>query len=580
MYARAVSAGGPIVGIDLGTTNSAIGVLDGERVRLFENPLGEVLTPSVVARDPKTGQLVVGRTARDLIAASPGQGAARFKTDMGGTRRHAIGNRNLTPVELSAYVLDALRADAERALGTTVTRCVITVPAYFDDAQRHATRQAAEQAGFVVERILNEPTAAAIAYGLHKKDDETLFAVVDLGGGTFDVCVMELFEGVLQVKGVAGESRLGGEDFTAALAGELARRIGRPAPPTGTPAWAMLYKKAELAKRALSRWSATEVALPAEVAGGEARSVTVTAEEVDALWEPLVARLRGPLRTALRGAGVERAALAEVILVGGATRMKCVVRAVEELMGRTPRHHADPDLLVAEGAAIQAAMIDAKAGSAVGDMVVTDVASHSLGVDTARELGGRVVPGYFQPVIHRNTVIPTSQVESFATILDNQAEVTFGVYEGEAREVKDNRKIGELRVGGIPLGPAPKSVAVRFTYDQNGLLEVEAQVVETGKTVAKVFERTGGELRGTALEDARARLKALRADPMDRPRYRDLHARARLLWQEADQIGRAQLDALIDRFDIAAAGRNPDEIEKAYAALLARCEAIDGGERW
>jgi molecular chaperone HscC len=572
--------GRPLVGIDLGTTNSAIGILDGERVRLFENPLGETLTPSVVALDPRSRQMVVGRTARDLVATAPSQGAARFKIDMGTTRRHKLGEREMSAIELSAYVLDALRSDAERALGTTVTRCVITVPAYFDDAQRHATRQAAEQAGFVVERILNEPTAAAIAYGLHKKDDETMFAVVDLGGGTFDVCVMELFEGVLQVKGVAGESRLGGEDFTAALAEELARRVGVKIPPASSPAWALFYKKAETAKRALSRWSATEVMLPADIAGGTAKAVTVTAEEIDALWEPLVARLRGPLRTALRGAGVDRAALAEVILVGGATRMKCVVRAVEELLGRTPRHHADPDLLVAEGAAIQAAMIDADAGSAIGDMVVTDVASHSLGVDTARELGGRIVNGYFQPIIHRNTVIPTSQSEVFSTIKDNQREVLFGVYEGEAREVKDNRQIGELRVTGIPLGPAPKPVEVRFTYDQNGLLEVEAKVLDTEKVFNKVFERTGGELKGKALDEARTRLRALRADPMDRPRYRDLHARARLLWQELDPFGRAQLDVLIDAFQVAIDGRNPDAIEKSYAALLARCEQIDGGERW
>jgi molecular chaperone HscC len=475
-------------------------------------------------------------------------------------------------------VLDALRSDAERALGTSVTRCVITVPAYFDDAQRHATRQAAEQAGFVVERILNEPTAAAIAYGLHQGDDETLFAVVDLGGGTFDVCVMELFEGVLQVKGVAGESRLGGEDFTAALAEELARRAGVEVPGVGSAPWALFYKKAETAKRALSRWSATEVALPAELCGGTAKAFSVTADELDGLWEPLVARLRGPLRSALRGAGVERDALSEIILVGGATRMKCVARAVEELLGRTPRHHADPDLLVAEGAAIQAAMIDADA--AVGDLVVTDVASHSLGVDTAREIGGKRVPGYFSPIIHRNTVIPTSRSEVFSTIDDDQRVVVFGVYEGEAREVKHNRKIGELKVSGIPLGPAPKAVEVRFTYDQNGLLEVEARIVDTGKQVAKVFERAGGELSGKALDEARARLKALRADPLERPRYRDLHARARLLWQEASAVDRLQLDALIDRFDVALEQRNPDELEKAYAALLARCEAMDGGERW
>jgi len=568
----------PIVGIDLGTTNSAIGIYRDGKVRLFENPLGDVLTPSAVALDTRTGTLVVGRTAKDLLATRPDLGAAHFKIDMGSDRKRRLGDRELDAVELSAHVLDALRADAERALGETVTRCVVTVPAYFDDAQRHATRRAAELAGFAVERIVNEPTAAAIAYGLHRRDDETLFAVVDLGGGTFDVCVMELFEGVLQVKGVAGESRLGGEDFTAALAEHLATAAGVALPRPGTPAWALLYKRAELAKRTLSRWPQAEVALPGEVTGGAPAAVPIAAADLDAVWAPLVGRLRGPLRAALRGAGVEREQLAEVVLVGGATRMPVLRRTVAEAMGRDPVHHADPDLLVAEGAAIQAAMIADDA--AVADLVVTDVASHSLGIETARQIGGRLLDGYFAPIIHRNTVIPTSQWDSFATVNDNQTRVVFAVFEGESRRCDENRRIGELRVEGLPRGPAGVEVRVRFTYDQNGMLEVEAVIPQTGKVVSEVFHRQGKELSADELADARARLRALRADPMDRPRYRDLHARAKLLWQEADVGGRLALDALIDGFDAAVTSRNPAAIETAYDALLAHCEAADGGERW
>jgi molecular chaperone HscC len=382
-----------------------------------------------------------------------------------------------------------------------------------------------------------------------------VFVVVDLGGGTFDVCVMELFEGVLQVKGVAGESRLGGEDFTLALAEHIARRADLTMPAAGTTAWALLYKRAETAKRALSRWTAHEVALPADVAGRPGVTVALTADEVEALWAPLLERLRGPIRAALRGAGVTREQLHEVVLVGGATRMPCVQRVIAEVLGRQPVHHADPDLLV------------------------TDVASHSLGVDTTREIAGRPVHGYFSPVIHRNTVIPTSRWESYATLADNQTHVNFGIYEGESRLVAENRRIGELHVP-VPIGPAPKEVRVRFTYDPNGMLEVEALVVETGRTASKVFERTGGELTGAALAEAQARLRALRADPLERPRYKDLHARAKLLWQEADPRGREELGFLIDQFDAAIEGRNPAVIEKAYGVLAARCEAIDGGERW
>jgi molecular chaperone HscC len=570
---------GLVVGIDLGTTNSAIGVLEGTSVRLFPNPLGDVLTPSAVALDPKSRSIIVGRTAKDMMAATPGVGAARFKTDIGSDRRHRVGDRSMTTIELSAYVLDSLRCDAERALNTTVNRCVVTVPAYFDDSQRHATRQAAEQAGFAVERIINEPTAAAIAYGLHRRDNETMFAIVDLGGGTFDVCVMELFEGVLQVKGVAGESRLGGEDFSAELARYMATRANLRCPEQGTLAWALLYKRAELAKRALARWPKTEVTLSREITGGQETSFDLAVEDADRVWEPLIQRLYGPLRAALRGAHVERSQLADVVLVGGATRMPCVRRAVAEVLEREPLHHGDPDLLVAEGAAIQGGMIDR--ATAVDDIVVTDVASHSLGVSMTRQIGNRRVDGYFSPIIHRNTVIPTSRWDSYSTLDDDQRSVKLEVYEGDGRRVEDNRRIGQLDITGIPRGPAPKTFRVRFTYDLNGMLEVEAVIEETNKSVSAVFERTGGKrLAGAELETARNRLRAIRADPMDRPRYRDLMSRAKLLWHDGDAALRARIDPLLERFEEAMEVHNPAELERTYQALLDVCQAIDRGERW
>ena len=568
----------PVVGIDLGTTNSAIGILQGDKVRLFPNPLGELLTPSVVALDPRTQLTVIGRTAKDLIATTPGIGAARFKLDMGTDRTFSLGTRTLTAIDLSAHVLDALRADAERALGQVVNRCVVSVPAYFDDGQRHATRQAAEQAGFVVERIINEPTAAAIAYGLHRSEDETRFMVIDLGGGTFDVCVMELFEGVLQVKSVAGESRLGGEDFTETLAIHLAERAAFTPPDRGTLRWALLYKRAELAKRALTRWQSTEVELAAQITGGEPRTLTISIDDVERIWAPLLERLHGPLRAALRGAGIDRDGLAECIFVGGATRMPCVHRVATEVLQRAPIHHGDPDLLVAEGAAIQAAMIDGAA--AVEDLVVTDVVSHSLGISTSRQIGAQMVHGYFAPIIHRNTVIPTMRTESFSTLYDDQREITLQVFEGEARRVQDNRKIGELHLTKIPKGPAPKSFTVRFTYDQNGLLEVEAEIDETKTKAAAVFRRQGGEVTGAELEHARARLRAVRADPMDRPRYRDLHARAKQLWEECSLEQRATLDALLVALEAALDTRDPKQLETTYQALLKRCQAIDHDQRW
>ncbi len=564
-----------MVGIDLGTTNCAIGVWRDDKVHWLRNPLGDVLTPSCVAAEPATGKLVVGRTARDLVARDPRCGALRWKPDIASDRVFQLGPHTLTAVDLSAHVLDALRSDAERALGTVVDRAVITVPAYFDDAQRHATRKAAEAAGLVVERILNEPTAAAITYGLHRRAHESRFAVVDLGGGTFDVCVMELFEGVLAVRSVAGDGRLGGEDFTAALVELIAARAGVA---TTGPSAGLLYKRAETCKRALARWPQAEVVLPEAVTGAGERSLVVTAAEADAAWAPLLERLRAPLRAALRGAELSAGDLAEVVLVGGATRMPCIGRVVGELLGRTPIHHADPDLLVAEGAAIQGAMLLADA--AVEDVVVTDVCAHSLGVDSSKTLGDRVVDGYFTPIIHRNTTIPTTQLESFATLHDYQRALTLVVREGESRRAADNRTIGELRVPLTKPGPAGREVQVRFTLDGNGMLEVEAIDVDGDHAVRKVFHRTGGEVTGPALEVAQARLRAARADPMDRPRYRDLHARAKLAWAEASAAERAPLDHLIDCFEAAVAGRAPAAIEQAYAALAAHCDRLDRGDRW
>jgi molecular chaperone HscC len=306
--------------------------------------------------------------------------------------------------------------------------------------------------------------------------------------------------------------------------------------------------------------------------------LTLAVDDADRVWAPLLERLHGPLRAALRGAGIDRAALAQCILVGGATRMPSVRRVVADLLQREPVHHGDPDLLVAEGAAIQAAMIDG--ATAVEDMVVTDVASHSLGISSSRQIGTQMVHGYFAPIIHRNTVIPTMRADTFCTLHDDQRAITLQVFEGEARRAEDNRKIGELELTKIPKGPAPKSFTVRFTYDQNGMLEVEAELEETKAKVAAVFRREGGEVTGPELEQARARLRAVRADPMDRPRYRDLHARAKQLWQECSVEQRATLDALLVALETALEAQDPKQLETAYQALLKRCQAIDNDQRW
>ncbi len=582
----------PIVGIDLGTTYSAIALYEGGRVRFFPNPLGQDLTPSVVAWDRRSQGMVVGRQARDILATRPGDAAALFKREMGRDISLRIGDRSFTPVELSAWVLDSLRADAERALGCAVTRCVVTVPAYFNEAQRFATKRAAETAGFSVERVLNEPTAAAIAYGLHggvtdgaaatsavvEDAEERRFLVFDLGGGTFDVCVMERFEGMLEVRSVAGESRLGGEDFTEALvqfaleqAGLDADKVAREQPDE----LALVRKRAEVVKRTLSRWPKAELLLP-EALGSQVVGISQAAFEraTAALRERMV----GPCRTALRSAGLNLADLQEILLVGGATRMPGVHAFITEVFNRPPLLGPDPDRVVAHGAAIQAALC--ADDQAVSDLVVTDVASHSLGVEVTREIAGKRLAGFFSPIIHRNTVIPASKVEVYQTVQDGQRAIDLEIYEGEARRVQDNHRLGVLAIKNLPKRDAGTDFAVRFTFDLNGILEVEASVEGVEQRFSQIFQREGKVLDAAELMRAKERIRGLKADPHERPRYRDVLTRADLLWRELPAGQKPMLDHAIDSFEAALRGKDTKAIETAFGDLNQLCERLGGSERW
>ncbi len=575
-----------VAGIDLGTTNSSIAVFEDGRVRVLPNALGEPLTPSVVAWDERERRMLVGRTAKDIWALHPDRGAGLFKRAMGTNRVYRVGPQLLTAIELSALVLRDLKENAERSLGEIVERVVITVPAYFNEDQRLATRQAGERAGFCVERILNEPTAAAIAHGLHRRKSEAVLLVFDLGGGTFDVCVMERFEGNLEVKSVAGESMLGGEDFTRRIAGAALERFGLPfeiAEMEDPEALALLVKRAELLKRGLAgaTTGSPPPALRIPPFGTrlkEEQSVPVGAAILDDAFAPLLSRLTGPVRTALRSAHLTRTDVDELILVGGATRLPQVVQLVCELLPVAPHDGVDPDLAVAYGAAIQGALYARE--EAVSDLVVTDIASHSLGVDTCKVFGAEHRGGYFSPIIHRGTVIPTSRATTFTTIDANQTVMVLGVYEGEARHVKDNRKIGELRVSGIPKGPPGKGVEVTFTYDLDGILQVDARVRDTGATFSKVFHRTGRELDADEAAAAAARLAELKADPCEAPAVRDLIARAELLLRDVSAEERRQLEQGLDALEHALLDRDAARIEEARAHLESLCQELDGGDRW
>lgn len=575
----------PVVGIDLGTTHSAIGVLGEQGVVLFPNELGDLLTPSVVAEDPRDKRLRVGRTAKDIWAVHPNAGAGLFKRGMGTEQRWNVGRYELGAVELSALVLGQLKSDAERALGHAVRRAVITVPAYFGEEQRRATREAGELAGFVVERILNEPTAAAIAYGLHDRAVDGSLAVLDLGGGTFDVCIMDRFEGTLEVRAVQGQSRLGGEDFTLAIAQEALHRVGiedNLEALDDAEARALLVRSAELLKRRLATDShAQSLAMtvpPVRGRTSEPRPITFKRAELRRICAPLMEQIAGPIRAAFGDAEISRHELEELILVGGATRLPFFEELVTELVPIRPCQGIDPDLAIAHGAAIQGALVDRHV--AVADVMVVDVASHSLGIAIVRTFGNRDIEGYFAPVIHRNTALPISIANVFSTIHDEQTRMLIEVYEGEARQVAGNRLLGTLEIVDIPPGPPLRDVEVRFTFDLDGILAVDARVVGEDLQASRVFDRTGRTLKPREARKLERRLKKLKRDPTDSPNARDLIARADLLMRELPASERDTLDAALSDFEAALRSGTLAARRATEHSLRQRCDQYDAGERW
>jgi len=559
----------PVIGIDLGTTNSAAAFLGEDGPQIIPNAVGGRLTPSVVGVD-ENGKVLVGAAARELQVLRPERCASLFKRHMGMDHPVALGGRTFTPEELSGLVLRSLKADADAFFDAEATRAVITVPAYFNDRQRKATIAAGKIAGFTVERILNEPTAAAIAYGFYDAGEDKKILIFDLGGGTFDVSVVELFEGTLEVKASAGESALGGEDFTRAVAARVleARGVGFERAEARMPnKVSRLIQQCERAKCALSREESFAVRVPDDDGefGPNSAEVAVTREQLEKWVAPILARIELPVRRVLGDAKLTRDQIDEVILVGGATRMPLVVRRVAELLGKDPRRRLNPEEVVALGAAVQAGLVGRDA--AVDDLVVTDVAPFTLGVEVSKQFGGENREGYFDPVIDRNTTIPVSRVKRYSTLVPNQTMIVIRVYQGESRKAHDNLLLGEFEVKGIPAGPAGQGVDVRFTYDLNGVLEVEATVVATRKTVTHVITRHAKGMSEDDIRRAVRGMEKLKAHPRDEETHRFLLLRAERVYKELPAELRQMLGMLLDGYEAALEGRDPETIARHRETL-------------
>ncbi len=561
-----------VVGIDLGTTNSVVAVMEGGEPMVIPNAEGSRLTPSVVAFT-KTGERLVGQLAKRQAVVNPDRTIASIKRKMGTNDRVAIDGKQYTPQEISAMILAKLKTDAEKYLGSPVTQAVITVPAYFNDSQRQATKDAGQIAGLEVLRIINEPTAASLAYGLDKKSAETIL-VFDLGGGTFDVSVLEVGDGVFEVKATSGDTHLGGDDYDRRIvdwvADEFAREEGIDLR-KDKQALQRLLEAAEKAKVELSSVVQTEINLPfitADQNGPKHLIKTITRSRFEELTDDLTQRCVGPFKRALADAKLTEKDINEVVLVGGSTRMPVIQQLVKSLSGKDPHQGVNPDEVVAVGAAIQAGVLMGE----VKDVVLLDVTPLSLGIETLGGVNTVLIP--------RNTTIPTAKSETFSTAEDGQTAVDIHVSQGERPMARDNMSLARFRLEGIP--PSPRGlpqIEVTFDIDANGIINVHAKDLGTGreqsvKVTASTnlssadVERMVKDAEQFAQQDAEARRAAEERNAADTLAY----STDKTLRESGDKISetdKQSVQTALDALREALKGNDADRIRTAREQLEA-----------
>ncbi len=548
-----------IIGIDLGTTNSLVAYFTEEGPKIIPNRLGKNLTPSVVSIDEEQ-QVYVGDLAAERMLLYPDSAASVFKRDMGSKKQFKLLNKTFLAEELSSLVLRALKEDAESYLGEPVEEAVISVPAYFDDARRRATKRAGELAGLKVERIISEPTAAAIAYGLYQSQAQARFLVFDLGGGTFDVSILELYDTILEVRAVAGDNFLGGEDFTAVLENmffEKYYKLDRLSLDEKT--LRHIHKQADLCKLGFSDKRVSKMSCKI---GEELYELEVELPRYEEACGELLERIRRPVKRSLADAHIRLSDIDKVVLVGGATKSPVIRRFVSKLFKMIPDTNINPDEAVALGAAIQGAMKERK--EAIKEVILTDVCPFTLGTEVVREWENhQYESGVFCPIIDRNTVIPASRTERLYTVRDNQDKIRINVLQGESRFAANNLSLGELLID-IPAGKAgEESVDVTYTYDINSILEVEVKVISTGEVQKKVFLGRDVDMTQEEIEERLKTLSYLKIHPRDREENKYLLLRGERVYEESLGDDRLFVERAIRKFEKALNTYDQGLIEEA-----------------
>ncbi len=559
-----------IVGIDLGTTNSLISYYENGEAKIIPNRLGENLTPSVVSMDDEH-TIYIGKTAKERQIKYGCDTVDVFKRSMGTNKEFILKGKKYRAEEIASFILRGLKEDAEVYLNQSVEEAVISVPAYFNDQQRKATKKAGELAGLKVERIINEPTAAAISYGIRQREANTRFLVFDLGGGTFDVSILELYHNIMEVRAVAGDNYLGGEDFTRVLYDMFIKEKNLSESNLSDKTLAHIRRQAELCKLGFSKGNTSTMQCNID---GEEMEASISLEKYRIECLPLLEKIQKPIERSLKDAGIKLSQIDEVILVGGATKLPIIRKFVGKLFGKLPNVSLNPDEVVALGAAMQGAMKERN--EMIKEVVLTDVCPFTLGTEVAISLDKDTKEGgHFCPIIERNTVIPVSRQETLYTAKDDQTAIRVKVLQGESRFAKNNLYLGEINVSVPKAKEGEESIEVTYTYDVNSILEVVVKVVSTGEEKKLIIQKEDCSMTKEEIEKRFEELSYLKILPRDEEANKRLLFRGERLYEESFGAMRGQIDYAVTEFEKVLDSRDKAKIEEAAEKLRRFLDEIE-----
>ncbi len=531
-----------IIGIDLGTTNSLVSVWEDGKPQLIPNVHGEHLTPSVIGVNEE-GEVLIGKAAKEQLVIHPDRTISAFKRMMGTKRSVRLKGMAFRPEELSALIIKSLKTDAESYLGHEITEAVISVPAFFNDSQRKATRTAGVLAGLEVKRLINEPTAAALAYGLHDLGSDKRFLVFDLGGGTFDVSILEMFDGVMEVHASAGDNFLGGEDFVDLLQDNFLNKNNIEIDALKNFELRSIRRAMEKVKIDLNEQNCVTTNI---IIDGVSVSWGIYQSEYSQLIEPLMQKLRLPVDRVIRDSNLRVSNIDEIVLVGGATKALSIQKLVSRMFARLPLRQIKPDEVVSMGCSVQAGLL--ARDKALDEIVFTDVCPYSLGIETQAEDGSNRVGGLFDPLLERNTIIPSSKVRTYYPTTDYQGHVDLRVYQGESLLVSENILLGSLTIPLPKVKIGDSGVDIRFTYDSSGLLQVEAKVLKSGIQKSIEIQQSEGFMSKEEIADRLEKLEHLKIHPRDSLENQVVLNRAKHIYEELLGDSRAHIGNLIAQF--------------------------------